>query len=251
MKNQFIKKRSLINEKYIFEFEEKNMIEKILKEKNKIFIAITLIIIGVFSRIALINFLPNTPHIYLNLNGISQPLFMLDLFFIVAVIAIISGLVLGSYYTFLIPIAVMVISDVLIGNTYIFLFTWSGFAILGLIGYMLKTKRSMKLRNMPMFLGTGILGILLYDFWTNLGCWLGWYPHTLNGFIICFTVAIPFTLWHLLSTTAMLTAVLIPIIILKNHKIIKLDVSTNPFEKYATLAVPAVLIILAVISLIV
>ena len=227
------------------------MIEKILQEKNKILVAISLIFIGVVSRISLLNVLPNTPHIYLHLNGITQPLFMLDLFFIIAVIAVISGLILGSYYTFIIPITVMVISDVILGNTYIFLFTWSGFVILALIGYMLKTKRSLTYRNIPTFLGAGIGGILIYDFWTNLGCWLGWYPHTYNGFITCFTVALPFTLWHLLSTTALLTAVLIPVIFLKEHKLITMDYVNKPLEKYTTIAIPSLLMILAIISILV
>jgi len=227
------------------------MMEKIKEEKNKIIIALSLIVIGVIGRLTFYQILPNTPSIYITINGITQSMFMLDLFFLIAVIAIISGLLLGKYYTFIVPISVMVITDLILGNTYILLFTWSGFAILALIAYLLKTKHRLTVKKAPTIIGTSIAGVLLYDIWTNFGCWLGWYPHTINGLSMCFTVALPFIFWHLLSTTIALTAILIPILYLEEHKILQTNFTTKPMEKRVIIAVPAILMVLAIISLVV
>ncbi|RLF52697.1 MAG: hypothetical protein DRN24_02795, partial [Thermoplasmata archaeon] len=68
------------------------MIEKLSEEKDRILVAITLIIFGVIGRLSFYKFLPSTPHLYITLNGITQPLFMMDLFFLIAIISILSGL---------------------------------------------------------------------------------------------------------------------------------------------------------------
>lgn len=227
------------------------MLRDIVIEKNRIIATISLIIIGVIGRIYLNELLPNTPHIYITLNGITQPLFMMDLFFLIAVISFISGLLLGGYYVLIIPISVMIVSDLILGNTWIVIFVWSGFVILGLIGYLLKTKNCLTFKRIPTIIGAGIGGILIYDLWTNFGCWLGWYPHTLNGLSLCYTVAIPFMAWHLLSTSLTLTLIILPIIYLKEHKIIKTDFTIKPLEKRITIVTPAILIILAIITLVV
>ena len=227
------------------------MYKKILDEKNRMLIAFTLIICGIIARISFLKMLPNSPDIYIHINGISQPMFMLDLFFIIAVISIISGILLGGYYTFMVPFSVMMVTELILGNTLIFLFTWSGFVLLGIIGYLIKSKRSLTFRNLPTFLGAGIGGVIIYDIWTNFGCWLGWYPHSFNGLITCYTVSLPFLFWHLLSTTILLTAILIPVIVLKEHSIIKTDYIIRPFEKYTAITASIVLMIIAIMSLVV
>jgi len=227
------------------------MLEKIYEEKYKILVAISLIFIGVVGRISFYQILPNTPSIYITINGITQSMFMMDLFFLIAAIALVSGLLLGGYYTFIVPISVMVITDFILGNTWILLFVWSGFAVIGLIGYILKTRKTFTLKRVPTVIGAGIGGVLIYDLWTNFGCWLGWYPHTFNGLSMCYTVAVPFMLWHLLSTTVALTVILTPLAYLKEHKILKTDFVIRPFEKRIALIAPAVLMILVLISLIV
>jgi len=204
------------------------MIEQIKEEKNKIILAIMLIFIGSILRLALQNI-------------------MIDLFFIIAVISIISGLILGGYYTFIVPISIMVLTDLLIGNNAIFLFTWSGFVILALIGYLVKSKHDLSIKKIPITIGAGIAGILVYDIWTNFGCFLGWYPKTFAGLTTCYTAAIPFTLWHLLSTTITLTLVLIPITLMSNDY----EIKTNPMKKPVTIGIPTLLVMAAIISLIV
>lgn len=204
------------------------MIEKITDEKNRIMAALMLIIIGATCRILL--------------NGV-----MMDVFFIIAIVSILSGLLLGGYYTFIVPISIMIITDLIIGNNMIFLFTWSGFAILATIGYLVKSKQSLTIKKAPMIIGSGIAGILIYDLWTNFGCWLGWYPHTFEGLATCYTVAIPFTLWHLITTTIALTAVIIPLTLLSKES----DINIKPLKKHTTIAIPALIMVAAIISLIV
>lgn len=228
------------------------MIGNIFENKNRLMLAVLLIAFGSIIRLLLHNNLPGSPSIYITINGVTQPMFMLDLFFVVAIISILSGLLLGGYYTFIVPISTMVITDVIIGNNWILLFTWSGFAILGLIGYILKSKNSLKIRHVPRILGAGIGGILLYDIWTNFGTWLGgWYTHTWGGLALCYTNALPFMFWHLLSTTIAMALVILPIIYLKEHKVTIPEFQIRPLEKRLSIAVPVVLMVLALLSLLV
>jgi hypothetical protein len=159
---------------------------------------------------------------------------------------------LGGYFTFIVPISTMILSDIIIGNNWIILFTWSGFALIGYIGYILKTKNKMNVKQIPNVLGVGIVGILLYDIWTNFGTWLGgWgYTYTWEGLMLCYTKALPFMLWHLLSTTITMILVIVPIIYLKEHKITIPEFNITQMEKKITIAVPVLLMILSVVSII-
>ena len=228
------------------------MLENIIENKKRIMLAILLIAIVSIPRVLLHNNLPGSPSLYITINGITQPMFMLDLFFIVAIISLVSGLILGGYYTFIVPISVMIITDLVIGNNWILLFTWSGFAILGLIGYFLKKKKSLTIKHVPRILGVGIGGILLYDIWTNFGTWLGgWYTHTWSGLALCYTRALPFIFWHLLSTTIAMVLIIVPIIYLKEHKLTIPEFQIKPLENRISIAIPAVLMVLALIGLLV
>ena len=152
----------------------------------------------------------------------------------------------------MVPISTMVITDVILGNNWILLFTWSGFAVLGLIGYLLAKKKSLTMKHVPRILGAGIGGILLYDLWTNFGTWLGgWYSHTWEGLALCYTRALPFMFWHLLSTTIAMALVIVPIIYLKEHKVTIPEFQVNPLENRISIAIPAIIMVLALLSILV
>ena len=228
------------------------MLKNIIEDKKRIMLAILLIAIGSITRILLHNNLPGSPSMFITINGVTQPMFMLDLFFVVAIISLVSGLILGGYYTFIVPISVMIITDIVIGNNWILLFTWSGFAILGLIGYFLKKKKSLTIKHVPRILGLGVGGILLYDIWTNFGTWLGgWYTHTWEGLALCYTRALPFMFWHLLSTTIAMVLIIVPMIYLKEHKLTIPEFQIKPLENKISIAIPALLMVLALVSLLV
>ena len=222
------------------------MIEIVKNNISKIVTASVLIVLGVVGRLTLSELLPSSPSFYITLNGITQPMFMMDLFFLIAIISILSGLLLKSYYVLIVPLSIMLITDIIIGNNYIFLFTWSGFAMIGLIGYILKIKNKFTIQKTPLIFGASIGSVLLYDLWTNFGCWIGWYPHNLQGLSLCYTLAIPFTLWHLLSTTIAITVIVLPILYLKEHKFIKLDYSTKPIEKPISISLLAIIMFISI-----
>ncbi|MCD6542199.1 MAG: hypothetical protein J7K38_02615 [Thermoplasmata archaeon] len=189
--------------------------------RKKIAIILPLIVAGIVGRLTLSRLLPPSPDIYINVNGITQPLFMMDLFFVIATVSMLSGFLLDRRFSIVVPVSVMLLTDLIIGNNLIFIFTWSGFAMIALLSYILKSRKGFNLQSKYLILGTGIAGVLLYDLWTNFGCWLLWYPHTVEGLILCYTLAIPFTLWHLLSTTLSVTFIVLPIAYLKETKTIR------------------------------
>jgi len=173
--------------------------------RRKILLSLAFILAGITARLWLYDIMPATPHIYITLAGIRQPVFMMDVFFVVAAISLMAGRYLGGHFIFIIPLAIMGITDAILGNTAIFLFTWSGFAMMAVIGY------SSIGHGFGTFFGRSIAAVVAYDLWTNFGSWLGWYSHDLNGLLLCYTLAIPFMLWHLLSTTLLLPLMAMPL----------------------------------------
>jgi len=227
-------------------FNFMNRGNKMVHDKKRLLIAVSLIAIGVAGRIYLRGLLPSTPHIYMTINGITQPIFMMDMFFVVAAVSLFGGILLGGYYSLIIPMSVMLITDIYYGNTYIFLFTWSGFVLIGLVGYLRGRNLSFDAKSVARIAGVGIGSVLVYDIWTNFGSWLGWYPHTLNGLATCFSLAIPFTLWHLLSTAAAVTALSIPVLYVKENAG---HISIKPFEHYSAITASVFLAFLGFISI--
>ncbi len=174
-----------------------------MKLDNRL-MAIALIVMGVVGRIWLRWLMPSAPHFYISLNGASYPIFMMDMFFWVAAISMIAGRYLGKLYSFIVPFSIMAISDIYFGNTWIFIFTWTGFMMMGIVAYKRKNA------TYSSYIGYGLASVILYDIWTNFGSWLGWYPHNLDGLILCYTLAIPFMLWHILSSAIAIPLLSIP-----------------------------------------
>lgn len=192
---------------------------------QRLILALILIGVGIIGRICLKELLP---------PGSSWCMF--DMFAAVAVFALLAGCLLGGVFTFIVPISIMLISDIYLGNTYIFLFTWSGFTFVGLLGYALRNKVSYTPKFILSLTGTGILGVLVYDLWTNFGWWLGpFYPHTVEGLALCYLMALPFTLGHLISTLVVVPLVSIPAVYIYKYGLPKVDISISRVEKYVTM----------------
>ena len=229
-------------------------------DKQKLILAGLLITIGVFSRILLHDFF----------NGIANPwdesgFGLLDVFFVTAVVAIISGVLLGKYYTIIVPIAVLFASDIFYAAIYpevaglalytswLFLFTVSGYVFMALLGFYIKKKSKINYTFIPKLFGVGILGIVIYDLWTNFGFWLtysrlGWYPMNIEGLAIVYSGGIPFMIWHMLSAGIALTLIAIPLIYFKEHKILKHEIILKPVEKYILASATIFLIFISIIS---
>ena len=163
--------------------------------KYKILFAISVILLGVFSRVFLNKFIaiPN--------------------FEMITALSLISGSLLGGIFAPLIPLLIIFLSDIYFGNTIIYLFTWSAFALIGIFGILFK--RNSKHYYLKIT-GGGIVSVLFFYFWTNFGWWLvsGMYPMNFQGLITCYLAAIPFLknqLVSVLTFTPILVLIFTPI----------------------------------------
>ncbi|MDI6917235.1 MAG: hypothetical protein QMC80_05505 [Thermoplasmatales archaeon] len=192
--------------------------------------AIVLVILGVVARVYLRVCLP---------PGTSFCMF--DMFAVVAVMALLAGCLIGGIYSLIVPFFIMLFSDIYFGNNSILLFTWSGFAFVGLMGYALKNRVNYSAKFIGTLTGMGIGSVLVYDFWTNLGWWYLFYPHTVNGLMLCYTMALPFTVGHLISASIIVPLVSIPAVYIHKYGLPKTDTLIKPVEHYVTICLTILL----------
>tara|TARA_B100000795_G_scaffold128003_1_gene95400 strand:+ start:399 stop:884 length:486 start_codon:yes stop_codon:yes gene_type:complete len=132
--------------------------------------------IGIFTALAASRFIPHPP------NFTS----LLALSFYVPVI-------FGLRYLPVLLIS-FIITDLVIGFHGVTLFTWGSIILIGL-GSNFFTK------NILNRIMGSLLGACLFFIITNFGVWtLGSYTYTLEGFLLCYTLAIPFFVYSLIST---------------------------------------------------
>ena len=134
------------------------------------------IALGIFITLAATRFIPHPPN-FTSLMALS--------FYVPAFLGIrFLPIVLISY----------AITDLIIGFHSVTLFTWGSVALIGLIS-----------RNFVKNISSRILGSLLgaciFFVITNFGIWsLGYYGYNLNGLLTCYTLAVPFFAYSLIST---------------------------------------------------
>mgnify|MGYP000953579056 CR=1 FL=1 len=134
------------------------------------------IALGIFVTLAATRFIPHPPN-FTSLMALS--------FYVPAF--------LGIRYLPIVLIS-FAITDLIIGFHSVTLFTWGSVALIGLIS-----------RNFVKNISSRILGSLLgaciFFVITNFGIWsLGYYGYNLNGLLTCYTLAIPFFAYSLIST---------------------------------------------------
>jgi hypothetical protein len=108
----------------------------------------------------------------------------------VTAIALFGGVYFNNrFLAIILPLVIMAISDMVIGFYNISYFVYGSFLLVSLlaIGYR---KLDIKLT---------LLGSLLFFFVSNLGVWILGYPKTIEGFVLCYTLAIPFLGYSLLG----------------------------------------------------
>lgn len=109
---------------------------------------------------------------------------------------IIAMVLFGSVYlenkklAILIPLTIMILSDYFLGYGLVSLWVYGSLGLVSLLGYI--TRKS-NITNM-------LLSSVIFFIVTNFGVWLMGYPKTLDGFILCYTLAIPFFTNTLIST---------------------------------------------------
>ena len=132
--------------------------------------------LGIFVALAASRFIPHPPN-FTSLLALS--------FYVPAI--------LGIRY---LPVLIVsfIITDLVIGFHGVTLFTWGSIIVIGLGSkYFIKT--------MLTRISGSLLGASLFFLITNFGVWsLGSYGYSLNGFISCYTLALPFFVYSLVST---------------------------------------------------
>ena len=88
----------------------------------------------------------------------------------------------NKWLAFGLPLLCMFLSDLFLGIGLITMFVYLSFMLISCIGI-----NSKKINN-----GTILGSSLLFFLITNLGVFLLGYPHTLQGLITCYTLALPF-----------------------------------------------------------
>ena len=126
---------------------------------------------------------------------LSRVIFHAPNFTPVLALALFGGMYLKKRQALWMPLALMVISDLVIGMHDMMLLTWGSILLISALGYWQREKRSA-----GRVFGMSLVSAVLFFVVTNFGAWLVMYPKTLEGFIQCYTLAIPFFRNSLVST---------------------------------------------------
>ena len=87
-----------------------------------------------------------------------------------------------------------IITDLIIGFHDVTFFTWGSIIVIGFLSKFFFINTLYRLSG-------ALLGACLFFLVTNFGIWsLGSYGYTINGLLLCYTLAIPFFAYSLIST---------------------------------------------------
>jgi hypothetical protein len=181
-------------------------------------------------------------------------------FEIIMVVTFLAVMLIRSPLALIVPLLSMIGSDLLIGNPIfvgdhmnrIILFTYSGFAIIGLINLfnrerLWKSFGQFRLRSVGLAAGLGVGFVLLYDIWTNMGWWYLLYPHDASSLLLVYSAGVPFMVYHLISGIVTFCAIGLPVILYAAKK--KEELHRQPSKVKTIHKLPAVLLVLSLITL--
>ena len=98
-------------------------------------------------------------------------------------LALFSGLFLKRKWLSIgIPLIAMMLSDLVLGFSSISMWVYLGFASITMIGWFLDKMNTKSI----------LLSSLIFFIISNFGVWVLGYPHTIEGLVMCYTLAIPF-----------------------------------------------------------
>lgn len=119
-------------------------------------------------------------------------------------LALMTGVLFSKRLACLWVLLALLISDVALAWFYGYavfgswtFFTYTGFALITLFGFSLS--KESRLLTMVGFAVTSSLGFWL---WTNIGSWWQMYPHTWQGVVVCYSMALPFLRASVLGSVA-------------------------------------------------
>ena len=134
------------------------------------------ILIGIFAALAASRFVPHPPN-FTSLLALS--------FYVPAI--------LGIRYLPALLIS-FVITDILIGIHSLVIFTWGSVMFIGLLSQYFT-------KNFKLRISGALVGACFFYLITNFGVWsMGTYGYSFEGLILCYTLAIPFFGYSLIST---------------------------------------------------
>jgi len=181
-------------------------------------------------------------------------------FEVIMVVTFLAVMLIRSPLALIVPLISMIGSDLLIGNPIfvgdqmnrIVLFTYSGFAIIGLLNLLNKERLwrnlgQVRLKSVGLMAGLGIGTVLLYDIWTNMGWWYLMYPHDASSLVMVYTAGLPFMAYHLISGIVTFCAIGLPVLLYAAKKNDQRQL--HPFKLKMIQKIPAVILVLSLIAL--
>lgn len=166
--------------------------------------------------------------------GVSVRLLLLDYANIEPVMAltIIASMVMPLALAVMVPLGIMAATDVLIyafqlrgqygfamvvGITF---FVWTGFLMATLLGWRLRRRFALRIGNLGVVTGAGVLATLVFDLWTDVGVWwFAYADHTLANALRVLQLQVVFTLIHIASTLIFLPLFGSGYLLLTEHKV--------------------------------
>jgi hypothetical protein len=115
----------------------------------------------------------------------------------VMAIALFGGVYLRRSQALWLPLLLMVVTDLVLGLHATIPFTWGAVLLVSILGLWLR-KNVTPLKVLTSALVSAIVFFII----TNFGAWLAFYPQTQEGFVSCYTLAIPFFRTTVVSTLA-------------------------------------------------
>jgi hypothetical protein len=101
----------------------------------------------------------------------------------VTALALFSGLMLKrKWLSIVIPLIAMILSDMVLGFSSISVWVYAGIGSISLVSWFLN----------KINVNSILLSSLIFFVVSNFGVWVLDYPHTFEGLVMCYTLAIPF-----------------------------------------------------------
>jgi len=115
----------------------------------------------------------------------------------ITAIALFAGVYFNKRMAILVPFAIMAIADYFVGYYDILLMAsvWTSFILFAMVGRWFRKRKKW-------ILGGAVASSLIYFVITNFAVWqfTVWYPHTLQGLILCYTIGLPYLFKGMIST---------------------------------------------------
>jgi hypothetical protein len=98
----------------------------------------------------------------------------------------------NKWFSIIFPLIAMLLSDIVLGFSTISLWVYSAFILITMFAWLVKELRWTSV----------LISSLIFFIISNFGVWVLSYPHTIEGLITCYTMAIPFFGYSILGDMA-------------------------------------------------